>query len=192
MRKKTLAVFLIFTILVALLAPTNANAYTKLGRVMTKASAKNFKIYINGSAKGFKNIIISGAKSWNPSPYLNTISVGNDVKPNFTVSSSNTNKGSVLAVCNSTYNTSNKLIFKNEITLYKGFRSLSNNHKIETVAHEFGHGFGLGHVKTRNAIMLDKGFINKTKQNKTKQNKTKQNKTKPQTDDFNGIKSLYK
>ncbi|HAK1221105.1 TPA: hypothetical protein H1515_002602, partial [Listeria monocytogenes] len=48
--EKTLAVFLVFTVLVALLAPTNANAYTKLGRVMTKASAKNFKIYINGSA----------------------------------------------------------------------------------------------------------------------------------------------
>lgn len=63
MRKKTLAVFLIFTVLVALLAPTNASAYTKLGYVMTKSSAKNFKIYINGSAKGFKNIIISGAKA---------------------------------------------------------------------------------------------------------------------------------
>ncbi|EHT9949599.1 hypothetical protein KYX45_002419, partial [Listeria monocytogenes] len=47
MRKKTLAVFLVFTVLVALLAPTNASAYTKLGYVMTKASAKNFKIYIN-------------------------------------------------------------------------------------------------------------------------------------------------
>lgn len=55
--------FLIFTVLVALLAPTNASAYTKLGYVMTKSSAKNFKIYINGSAKGFKNIIISGAKA---------------------------------------------------------------------------------------------------------------------------------
>ncbi|MEB2462786.1 hypothetical protein Q3V40_06205, partial [Listeria monocytogenes] len=39
MSKKTLAVFLIFTMLVALLAPTNASAYTKLGYVMTKSSA---------------------------------------------------------------------------------------------------------------------------------------------------------
>ncbi len=40
--EKTLAVFLIFTVLVALLAPTNASAYTKLGYVMTKSSAKKF------------------------------------------------------------------------------------------------------------------------------------------------------
>ncbi|MBC2101101.1 matrixin family metalloprotease [Listeria marthii] len=177
MRKKTLVGFLICMVLVALFIPTNADAYTKKGYVMSKASAKNFKIYINGSAKGFKSVIINGAKAWNPSPYLNTVSMGNDVKPNFTVSSSATNKGDVLAVCNTTYYKSNKLVAKNEITLYKGFRSLSNNHKIETVIHEFGHGFGLGHVKTRNAIMLDKGFINKTK---------------PQTDDYNGIKAMYK
>ncbi|MBC2141152.1 matrixin family metalloprotease [Listeria innocua] len=177
MRKKTLVMFLIFIVLVSLFLPTNASAYSRLGYVMTKASAKNFKVYVNGSARGYRNIIIRGAKSWNPSPYLNTVTMGNDVRPNFTVSSSGTNKGRVLAVCNTTYYKSNKLIVKNEITLYKGFRSLSTNHKIETVAHEFGHGFGLGHVKTRNAIMLDKGFINKTK---------------PQKDDFNGIKALYK
>lgn len=62
MRKKTLAVFLIFTVLVALLAPTNASAYTKLGYVMTKSSAKNFKIYINGSAKGFKILLLVAQK----------------------------------------------------------------------------------------------------------------------------------
>ncbi|EHW3912759.1 hypothetical protein K2Q62_002639, partial [Listeria monocytogenes] len=103
MRKKTLVMFLIFTVLVSLFLPTNASAYSRLGYVMTKASAKNFKVYINGSARGYRSIIINGAKSWNPSPYLNTVTMGKDVKPNFTVSSSNTNKGSVLAVCNTTY-----------------------------------------------------------------------------------------
>lgn len=62
MRKKTLAVFLIFTVLVALLAPTNASAYTKLGYVMTKSSAKILKFILTVRRKGLKILLLVAQK----------------------------------------------------------------------------------------------------------------------------------
>lgn len=163
MRKKMLVVFFVFMVLVVLLVLINVSVYIKFGYVMIKVSVKNFKIYINGLVKGFKNIIISGVKVWNFFFYLNMVSIGNDVKFNFMVSSLGINKGSVLVVCNIIYYKLNKLIFKNEIILYKGFCLFLMNYKIEIIVYEFGYGFGLGYVKIKNVIMLDKGFINKIK-----------------------------
>lgn len=59
--------------------------------------------------------------------------------------------------------------------LLKGL-ALNINNKTETIAHEYGHGFGLGPVKAKNTIMLDIGFTRKIK---------------PQADALNGIKAIY-
>ncbi|EUJ52170.1 matrixin family metalloprotease [Paenilisteria rocourtiae] len=176
MKKKYLSLIIGLAMLFILAYPSNAMAYTKLGYYMKIAEAKNFKTFINPSAKAYSAIILNGAKSWNASPYLNTLSTGQNASPHFTVSSSKQDKGSVVASCSTwTYGTTS-VVAKNEVTTFKGFVALNVNNKTETIAHEYGHGFGLGHVKAKNAIMLDIGFTGKIK---------------PQADDLNGIKAIY-
>ncbi|MBC1562968.1 matrixin family metalloprotease [Listeria booriae] len=176
MKKRYLSLIIGVALLCIMTHPTGAQAYSKLGTYLKISEAKSFKTFINPTAKAHKSIILNGAKSWNVSPYLNTLSIGTDTYPQFIVSSSNVDKGNTVAVCTPWVYNGTMIVAKNEVTTYKAFNSLSTSNKAETITHEYGHGFGLGHVKSKSAIMLDVGFIGKTV---------------PQTDDLNGIKAIY-
>ncbi len=68
---------------------------------------------------------------------------------------------------------------KKNIVLYKPFKSLSTTRKNETIVHEMGHAFGLGHCQSSKnsiSVMRETGFNDKAY---------------PLSDDIAGIKALY-
>jgi hypothetical protein len=151
----------------------SANAYVLQGNKFRNPQI--LKYYIDSTVlnKSYGGYAITGSKTWNYSPVVESAETSAKLYGNVIWRYSGTDKGRTVAT--TYYQVSSDQPTVN-IYFWLGFNGLTPSNKNETAVHEYGHALGLDHEDDVPAVMRTEGF-----------NGT----YLPYVDDYNGLDAIY-